>query len=427
MPKINNPLYIEIYNEIKQRIIQKKIKAGSKIDSVRSFSKKRGISTTTVERAYNQLLIEGYLYSKPRSGYIVQDLHVNKQSSDTSTFKPIPFRLYRNNQLSHDLFDVKTYKSIMNKVLNYNSKEMFEACHPSGELELREEIQKYVRQERNVLCDVNQIIIGPGIQHLLQILFHLEKKSKVTYLKPEFKKAIDLFKANNYSVHGAQDINEIISCDSDYLYISPSNMYPTGDIVKVSDRHRLLGWAKSQNSYIIEDDYNYFIRYNSYTIPSIMSLDQSNKVVYMGSFSKILLPSIRISFMILPKDLYELYKQNYHIFSQGVSKLEQLTLSLYMKEGLFKRHTKKLHSLYQKKNDMITSELDKLQVSYRGNDSNLHVIIDFENHQELVYFMKASNRLRLQYEKIDDTYSVIFPYSGLEVEEIPHIIKHLFQ
>lgn len=420
----STPLYMIVYEEMKNKIIDKVLKPNSKIDSVRSFSLKRGISTTTVERAYNQLVIEGYVTSRPKSGFIVNDIH-SKRLNNNNIVEPIESKQYINNQLTTDLFDIKAYKSIMNKVMNYNSDNLFTSCDPQGELELREEILKYVQSERNITCDVNQIIIGPGIQFLLSILLYINNMKSVCYLEPEFQKAIDIFRFNHYKVFGKQNIDQITDSKNDYLYISPSNIYPTGDIIKVNDRYSLIEWANKNNSYIIEDDYNFFIRYNSYTIPSIKSLDNNKRVVYMGSFSKTILPSIRISYMILPIPLYDKYKELHTSFSQGVSKLEQLTLALYMKEGLFKRHTKKLYSLYKEKNEMITSYLDKHNIKYRGTDSNLHVILDFDTVESLKVFTTNCDAFEYQYEVLDQ--SVIFPYSGLEVNKIPQIIEALLK
>ena len=422
-----HPLYIEIYNEIRDNIVNGIIPKNTKIDSVRQYSVKRGISTTTVEKAYNQLVIEGYIISRPRSGFIVVDIHQNKSIKGDAIVDQISFSTYRNNNLSEDLFDMKTYKSIINKIINYQSSELYKPCDPRGELQLRTEIQKYVLSERNINCDVNQIVIGPGIQNLLQMLLLLEQRKTVGFLEPMFRKAVDIFKMNNYVIQPAKNVQSIIDNKSDFLYISPSNIYPTGDVIKVNERYELLKWAKKNKTYIIEDDYNFFIRYNSFTIPSIYSFDNNENVIYMGSFSKTILPSIRLSYMILPIPLYNKFKESYLSFGQGVSKLEQLSLALYMKEGLFKRHTKKLYTLYKEKNECILKELEKYDITVSGTDSNLHVIIEFKEHQLLVSFMKHCSLSNLQYETIKDSLKVIFPYSGLNVSEIPEIIKSLFQ
>ncbi len=429
MEKINIPLYQRLYEDIKYKITGNEYKRKTKLESIRSLAKRLGISTTTVEKAYNQLLIEGYITSIPRSGYIVLAVDLFEKSNRNHLINPITTPLYPNTKLTNDLFDLKNYKAMINKVINYESEKLYVECDPRGEIELREEIRKYVLTERDVKCDVNQIIIAPGIQNLLHILLNISHKKSVTYLTPEFKKAINVFRAYNYNLKPRETIKEISRIKADYLYISPSNIYPTGEVIKVKSRNDIIKWSKQNNAYIIEDDYNYFLRYNSYTVPSIHSYNNGENVIYMGSFSKIFLPSMRLSFMILPFSLYDIYRKKYFKFSQGVSKLEQLTLARFMKEGYFKRHTKKLYNIYREKNEVITTSLiaqnKHNNFKIRGNDSNLHVILDFRTKYFLNTFIRNCDRYSLKYEKINDSNSVIFPYSGIETKDIKKLIKDL--
>ncbi len=430
MEKYNIPLYQRLYEDIKYKIRRNEYKKNTKLESIRSLAKKLDISTTTVEKAYSQLLIEGYVISIPRSGYIVLSIDLPERSKQKPLVEPIISPSYPNNKLTTDLFDIKNYKAIINKVINYDSDKLYTECDPRGEVELREEIRKYILSERNVKCDVNQIIIGSGIQNLLHILLNISKKKSVTYITPEFKKAMNVFRAYNYTLKPRKTLKEIARIKADYLYISPSNIYPTGEVIKVKGRNDIIKWSKQNDAYIIEDDYNYFLRYNSYTVPSIHSYNNGENVIYMGSFSKIFLPSIRLSFMVLPVSLYNIYKDNYSRFSQGVSKLEQLTLARFMKEGCFRRHTKKLYNLYKEKNEVITSYLIKQNkhknFKIRGNDSNLHIILDFKTKYYRDTFIRNCDRYPLKYEIINGSNSVIFPYSGIETKDIPKLIKALF-
>lgn len=431
MPKEKEALYQLLYDEIKNRILNNELKRDTKLESVRSLAKKKNISTTTVERAYSQLLLEGYISSVPRSGYIVNEINSYESNENYSSIENIKNPLYLNNALTTDLFDIKNYKSTINKVLNYDFKKLYTSCDERGELELREEIRKYILLERDVKCDVNQIIVGSGTQYLLNILLDIAQKESVAFLRPEFKKAMSVFRTHKYLLKPEKSISNILNTKTDFLYISPSNTYPTGEVIKVKDRNDLIKWAESNNTFIIEDDYNFFIRYNSYTVPSIHSLDHGKNVIYMGSFSKIVLPSIRISFMVLPVALYDVYKKSYQVYSQGVSKLEQLSLALFMKEGYFKRHTKKLHGLYKEKNEAITMTLEQLEkdnkFTIRGNDSNLHVIIDFHHQEAYKTFINNCKINSYKYDIISNSLSVIFPYSGFNTNEIPKLINRLFK
>lgn len=424
-----NTLYYKLYSDIKDKIVKNELKKNTKLESVRTCAKRLNISTTTVEKAYNQLGIEGYVESIPRSGFIINDVTEVKTSSQEKP-KPILHNQYYNAGLTEDLFDIKAYKSISNKVYNYFQEELYTQCHPLGEPLLREEIRKHILRERNVQCDINQIVIGPGIQSLLNIILSISEGKTVSFLTPEFSKAMTIFRGYNYQLYPFESISEILKCKTDFLYLSPSNTYPTGDVLGINDRTNLMKWAHKNNSYIIEDDYNYFIRYNSYSIPSMYSIDDHNHVIYMGSFSKTLLPSIRISYMVLPNPLYQTYKKSYHAFSQGVSKITQLTVGLYMKEGFYKRHTKKLYHKYALKNAIIIKELDAVNHDdfvIRSTDSNLHVVIDFRNESSFNNCIHQLQKHKYQYETIHNSYSIIFPYSGISNDKMSEVVKTLFQ
>lgn len=421
--------YIELFQDIKNQISNNTLSRNSKLESIRSYAKRKNLSTTTVEKAYLQLLVEGYIYSKPKSGYYVSTIENIVSQETNSNVVPIITKPYQNNALTEDMFDMKQYKSITNKVFNYYPKELLQECSPNGEEILREEIRKYVLKERGVLCDKSQIIIGPGIQNLLHTLISLKDYETLSYLSPGFQKALNMFSLKGYQLFSHKNISNILHSRTDYLYISPSNIYPTGESLKIQDRIQLIKWAQNNDSYIIEDDYNFFIKYNNYTVPSIQSLDPS-RVIYMGSFSKTMLPSMRISFMILPTTLYDLYKNRYQTFSQGVSKLEQLSLALYFKEGLFYRHTKKLYNIYKKKNECFQLAIDKYvnqgRISLKGTDSNLHVIITFISKDDLNYFIDSCQSRNYKFSFIDRQFSILFPYSGIINHEMNSVIQSLF-
>jgi len=144
MTKINIPLYHRLYEDVKEKILRNEYKKNSRLESVRSLAKRLDISTTTVEKAYNQLLVEGYIKSIPRSGYVVLDVHNIEKKKYHSYIDPIVFKYAENNRLTTDLFDMKAYKATVNKVFNYESDKLYTPLDPRGEETLREEIRKYI-------------------------------------------------------------------------------------------------------------------------------------------------------------------------------------------------------------------------------------------------------------------------------------------
>ena len=248
--------YDAVYNSIKENILNDYLQANTKLESIRDYAKKHNISTTTVEKAYNQLLVEGYIYSKPRSGFFVVDLEKVRIKAYKEQLPPIPYHRHKNDQITSNMFDLTEYKRVTNMILNHEQDQLLTVCHPSGETALKNQIRAFLIEERNVHCDSNQIISGAGIQPLLHILLSHIKKSKVMFLEPAFTKAIRIFQQYNYTLIGCDAFEDLLAKKADFLYISPSNMYPSGEILKVSDRNKLIHWANKNNSYIIEDDYN---------------------------------------------------------------------------------------------------------------------------------------------------------------------------
>lgn len=421
--------YDLVYETIKNNIINDYYTPGSKLESIRQYAKKHNISTTTVEKAYNQLVVEGYITSKARSGFYVENVHKIQKSTTEESVPPIVYYPHQNDQITPCMFDTLEYKRVTNHVLNHHKEALLTQCHPSGEIELKQQIRSFLLEERNVHCDLNQIIIGAGIQSLLHILLGLKDYSNVAYLTPEFTKAITVFRHYKYKTIASHQFDQLLKHPADYLYISPSNMYPTGEILKVNERNKLIEWAHQFDSYIIEDDYNYLMRYNSEVIPSIQSFD-ANHVIYIGSFAKTLLPSIRMSYMVLPPSLYKIYQKNHHHFAQSVSKLEQLSVATYIEQGLYHKHLKKLSKLYKEKNEIILNALTPYlndTLSIRSTDANLHLVFDFNYKQDKVRFKQRCDQYQLKTLDIPNTSSIIFPYSGIENKDIPLMINDLFK
>ena len=254
-------LYQEVYQSIKTKITHQVYKFNHKLSSIRQYAKQSGYSTTTIERAYEQLLIEGYIYSLPRSGFYVAKIDQLHPSDVNQKVEAYTFNYFQNNQFTHDLFDIKQYKSIVNKVFNYEKDALYTELDIRGEEILREEIKKYVLKEREIEVDKDQIIIGPGIQYLLHILINITTSKKVTYLKPAFEKAMSIFQSYNYERIPCKDIGEITKKKTHFIYLSPSNIYPSGEVLKIQDRTTIINYANDSDAYIIEDDYNFLFKY----------------------------------------------------------------------------------------------------------------------------------------------------------------------
>ena len=356
-------LYIQLYKDIKNKILSGEIHAGEKLPSLRNISKNLNISITTSQMAYNQLLVEGYIISKPQSGYYAaQGLSSNSPANTASkqeTFGNPTFKHDKNPYIcDSECFDFVKWKKCSSHIYNEYSDQLLFESNPQGEAALRFEIAKYVYSSRGVTCSPDQIVIGAGTQqitgHLCRILKRLNINN-VSLESPGYLPVQSMFKESGFSLSHIPVSDDGINIDklpvniSSAAYVIPSNQFPTGAVMPVGRRRRLLSWAVENNSIIIEDDYDSELRYFGRPIPALKSLDEQDKVVYLGSFSSTLFPAVKISYMVLPQTMKNIFEEIKDQYTQTCSKAEQLTLALFMEKGYYYTGIRKLRSLYSQK------------------------------------------------------------------------------
>lgn len=389
------PLYFQLYKYIKNEIEEGRLSQDEKLPSIRNFSEKIGVSKTTIQTAYDQLLIEGYIYSKVKSGYFVSQILTEekseiKETSDKNSAKKMePY--YRKEYLKlHDdtSFDFIKWKKCSNYILTYKTKELLTEADVQGELELREEIARYVYQSRGVYCKADEIVVGAGIQQIIVMLSVLLKKldkKTISFENPGFILSQNIFRDYSYKISAIDledngiNIDNLKNQDPDIVYISPSHQFPTGAVMPVAKRMQILSWALENEKYIIEDDYDSELRYSGKPIPALKGLDKNDKVIYVGSFSSTLLPSIRISYMVLPQIIKTLYDKIKYNYTQGCSKVDQLILSKFMREGYYQKHIRRIRRIYAEKSNIITNLIKTKYsdiIKVVSNSSGLYVILE---------------------------------------------------
>lgn len=392
----NRPLYVQLYEYIRDEILNERISKNEKLPSIRQLADSLDISKTTIENAYQQLLVEGYLYSLPQKGYYASAFDKTFVTSKKDKYESVKEQKvkkiikydFKNEYVEENNFDFNLWRKYMNRVLSYDYKKLYTVTDVQGELELRNEIVKYVRRSRGVSANTNRVIIGGGVQYLLNILSTLMKKINIdecAFEDPGFNRAKNIFMHNSFNIipipvrEDGIDLDVLKKSNTKLCYVSPSHQFPTGTVMSVDQRIKLLKWASENNGYIIEDDYNSELRYSGKPIPSMQSFDKTENVIYLGSFSTVLVPSIRISYMILPDRLINLYNESKNRYIQTTSKTEQLALALFMKEGMFEKHIRRLKKNYAKKNQILIQAIknymgDKVEIG--GIDSGLHMVLN---------------------------------------------------
>lgn len=302
--------------------------------SIRRAAELYRISRTTVQNAYFQLAAEGYIYAKPQSGYFVAG---GPKAPATPMPRPqvqTPPRLdLTGNSADLSSFDFSLWQRYIKSALRQRQR-LLTYSEPQGEYDLRCALADYVRERRNVVTAPEHIVVGAGVQMLLEILCVLLKgRRTVSFPDGSFVQGSTVFAAHGYTVRTRYK-------DADIIYVSPSHMNRQGDVMPIQRRLELCAHSADTGAVVIEDDFENDFLYSSTPTPSLYALGSGN-VVYMGAFSALLLPGIRISFMVLSPALAAAYHQMKDTFAQTASKTEQIALCAYLRDGNMKSRTKK--------------------------------------------------------------------------------------
>ena len=290
-----------------------------------------------------------------------------------------------------------------------------------GEEGLREEIAKYlITESRGVKCSQEQIVICGGFSDSMGLLAKLVKPKYDSFAmeNPGYHVARRVYEEYSYKVEKIRidkngiDLDMLDKSNAKIVYITPSHQYPTGVSMPISNRLKLLEWAKKEDAIIIEDDYDSELRYSSRPIPSLQGLDNFDRVVYMGTFAKSLSPALRVSYMVLPNHLLPLYKESYDAHFPRVALTTQKTLQLFMSEGHWERHLRKIRTLNKKKHNLMRDLLkeklgDTMEILSQGGGLAIlihpTVAFDWEKFKELaekekikLYFRQRAFRWRLR-------------------------------
>lgn len=356
-------LYLEVFHYYRELIMEKKLPPGSRMPSLRKCSQELKLSRTTIENAYLQLAAEGYIISKAQSGYYVTDIADRQHTSVRKTEKhaQTPCRFdFASSGVDRESFRFDLWRRYIKSALRQDER-LLSYGEPQGEADLRDTLADYVRERRNVLCSGEDIVIGAGIQSLLHILCPLLiQRQTVSFPNPSFVQGSTVFHDYGFQV-------DYRNKDCDIIYVSPAHMTKWGDIMPVSRRLELVNYSAAHGSLVIEDDFENEFVYLQKPTPSLFGLAGGQNVVYLGTFSRLLLPSIRISFMVLPPELSGLYRKKADQYNQTASKAEQIALCQFIRDGHLAAQTRKLKRLYSVKLKSLRSAVREVF----GKDSQI--------------------------------------------------------
>lgn len=409
--------YTQAYTMFKDMIADGRLRRGDRMPSIRRAAELYRISRTTVQNAYFQLAAEGYIYAKPQSGYFVAG------GPNTALPRlplpqaeaPLRFDLTGN---SADLtsFDFSLWQRYIKSALRQRQR-LLTYSQPQGEYDLRCALADYVRERRNVVTTPEHIVVGAGVQMLLEILCVLLKQRRtVSFPDHSFVQGSTVFAAHGYTVH-TRDKN------ADIIYVSPSHMNRQGDVMPIQRRLELCAHSAKTGAVVIEDDFENDFLYNSTPTPSLYALGSGN-VVYMGAFSALLLPGIRISFMVLSPELATAYQTIKDTFAQTASKTEQIALCAYLRDGNMKTRTKKIRRLYTGKAKTLCTLLAQALPTHAVSvgENGLQVCIETDTPPADRSLARAGIALYTAEEK-NGKYSVIVSPSAIPVHQLEAAAK----
>ncbi|MCL2826883.1 MAG: PLP-dependent aminotransferase family protein [Eggerthellaceae bacterium] len=413
-------IYLQIYESFKCDILEGAYTYGQRLPSIRKLASDLDVARNTVESAYRQLMQEGFVSSRPGSGYWVEQLSTHEGAVSTSahesvsafgsherqliagTHKPPAPCLYdfSFDNLEEDAFPFDTWRRLTADAL-YSVEAQGACCYHDnqGDYLLRLNIANHLRKSRGVRCFPEQVVIQAGTQAALLNLMQLFDPSKDTVAmeEPGFEGARIVFEQCGFDVipcpvhQGFSAYLRFLSTsDTKLCFSTPSNQFPTGAVMPKHARLQLLEWAQAHDAYILEDDCCREFSYKPRPVPSLQSLDTNHRVIYLGTFSKSLSPALRVSYLVLPPELLDRWKQHFRLYHSAVPWLSQVVLRRFIAEGHWEKLLRRAHTRNKRKYEALVAAIGafmKGKVELWESGTGLHVLVrvrDGRSEQQLV-------------------------------------------
>lgn len=456
--KEHRPLYEQIYSQIKLDIINGYLSPNERILGTRTLAKMLDVSRNTVDRAYLQLTLEGYIESRKNAGFYVLRLpkvlcssreknpfDVNYMDKEILRQENIVYDLTNSSHTSN-LFPKKVWKKhYITALEQLELAERLSSLQPfQGDVVLRKEICRYLERIRGVVCHPRQVIITSGLQQSLDYLCQfLGKNKNVLMEEPSYPKAREIFIKNSCNISTGKvdvkglDISKLSNAvNIDMIYTTPSHQFPLGMIMPISRRQKLLEFAEQNDSFVIEDDYDSELRYYEKPVPALKSIDYPDRVIYLGTFSKILSPSFRMSYIVLPKQFTEGFLELFRLHNSTVNLINQIALANVLSSGDYDRLVRKMSHIFKKRYEAFQNGFDTFQVPIRvsHNVSGQYFLVNFPtkiNQYEMIKRaldegVKVYDTMQFWQEEAECPHEHLFlGFSKIELEDIPDCMERL--
>ena len=395
--------YWSLYKKLRGDILDGKLRKGERLPSKRALAESLSVSVVTVQSAYDQLLAEGYVYSKERSGYFVSDVNVEFYGrreyvpATTPPEKKSALDIVKGTASS--LFPFSTWAKLMRAVLADCGEHLLERVPCDGDPELKNAVASYLYRARGIDADPRCVVIGAGAEYLYGVIVQLLGRDKLFAVEnPGYGKISKTYMLNGAKctyipvTDGGADCKRVEESGADVLHLSPSHQFPTGAVTPASSRARLISWANEGDRYVVEDDYDSEFRLSGKPLQSMFSLCP-DRVIYMNTFSKSLAPSMRMGYMVLPPKLYARYLQLFSHSANVVPLFEQKTLAKMLDGGYFERHINRLKNHYRTVRQAVLEKARQIEgCEIKDTGSGLHLLASFKGASDSVIKEQAAKR-----------------------------------
>lgn len=412
------PLHWQLYDHLRALILDGRLRAGARLPSSRTLARDLGISRNTVTTAFDQLFAEGYLSGRIGSGSFVSDelpedalsarpndlgddaserrgtrrLGLSKRGARLATMRRNP-QGRRTPAFATGLPDLESFpfdvwSRLMTKAWRRPPRELLAHTESAGYLPLRAAIVEYLRTARGVRCDPTQVIVVSGIQQAITLACNILMDEGDTALmeEPGYPGVRGALLGSGIRIATAPvdeegldiDIGEQNAPEARLVCVAPSNQYPLGVTMTLARRLKLLDWAQRRDGWVLEDDYDSEFRYAGRPLAALQGLDRDDRVVYAGSFSKVMFPSLRIGYLVVPPDLAEPFQAARGALDDHPSTIAQPALAAFIEEGHFAAHLRRMRKLYQERRSALIEALEMQfgrSVTVGPSEAGMHLLM----------------------------------------------------
>ena len=446
-PKGKTPMYEQLYTAIAEAVRTGALRHGEKLPSKLALCALLGVSRSTVETAYELLRAEGYVTARARSGFYAADYVPLQAQEEAPPFPAIRPQegtgreeaLFSTSAVDVSRFPYASWAKLYREVV-YNSPELLQRGLPQGEWSLRTALARMASEFRGVRCGAEQVVVGAGVETLLEQLITLFGPEAIYAVEDPGYPAVERsLLARGCAIRyipqdeGGMETEELEGSGATVAYLTPSHQFPLGVTMPASRRSRLLRWAEAGDRWIIEDDYDSEFRYGGRPLSSMQGMDRAERVIYTGTFSRSLAPSIRLAFMVLPHALLERFRAVFGREQTTVSRYEQTVMARFLDEGFYSRYLRRVGLLYARRREALLEALRGIDgVTVSGAGGGIHFLLTNPRWTEAELIEKAA-ALGLRLAGLSSlcrtvpalASTLIVGYGGLPTARIPEIAQKL--